>query len=86
MEDGWGEDMGRHSLRALLLIALLIPLAWAGIALIAKQHGSGGMMALIVLWAVGVVADVSFAIWSMTQGRRARLERRPEGANSTHAR
>jgi hypothetical protein len=34
-------------------MALLILLVWAGIALIAKHHGSGGMMPLIVLWAAG---------------------------------
>jgi uncharacterized protein (DUF58 family) len=72
--------MERHSLRALLLIALLIPLAWAGIALIAKQHGSGEMTALIVLWAVAVGAVVCIAIWSVMQARRARLERRPEAS------
>jgi hypothetical protein len=34
-------------------MALLIPLVWAGIALIAKHHGSGGMMPLTVSWRRG---------------------------------
>jgi threonine/homoserine/homoserine lactone efflux protein len=43
-------------------------------------------MALILLWAVGIMAVVGLAVWSVMQARRARLERRPEAANLTDAR
>lgn len=69
-----------HSLRALASIALLIPLAWVGIALVGKVHAGGGLTTLIAVWAIVMAAVIGAAVWSLVQARQARLERRPEGA------
>lgn len=70
--------MGRHSLRALLGVGLLVILAWLGIALFAKMHTGGAPLALVIVWAVGVLGLLGFVLWSVRQARQARLERRPE--------
>ena len=70
--------MGRHLLRVLVSIGLLVILAWVGIVLFAKLEAGVGVTALIVMWAVALVLVVGSVIWSVLQARRARLERRPE--------
>lgn len=70
--------MERHSLRALLSVGLLVILAWMGIALIAKLHGQGAPVVLVVLWAIAAVVVVGYTVWSLVLARRARLERRSE--------
>lgn len=69
--------MERHSLRALVLVGVLIVLAWVGIALFAK-HGGGGRVVLLVIWAVAEAGVLASLLWNVWQARQARLERRPE--------
>ncbi len=70
--------MERHSLRALLGIGLLVILAWLGIVLFAKIHTGGAPAGLAILWVVVVLLALGFVLWSVRQGRQARLERKPE--------
>ena len=74
--------MGRHSLRALLSIGLLVILAWVGIALVAKMRTGAAPVALIIAWAVGALALLAMVLWSVREARQARLERRPERPRS----
>lgn len=71
--------MERHSLRALLSIGVLVILAWVGIALVAKLHGHTSLVVSLVIWGVVVLGVAAVAVWSLVEGRRARLERRVEG-------
>ena len=71
--------MDRYSLRALLSVGLLVVLAWLGIALFAKtQSGHGEPVVLVVLWSIAVLVVLGFAAWNLMQGRRARLQHKPE--------
>ena len=71
--------MERHSITALMSVALLVIFAWVGIALVGSLHG-GVFVTLIVIWAVTLAVLLGVAIWNLVAARRARLERRSEAA------
>lgn len=73
--------MPRHSIRALICGVLLVPLAWIGIVLLAKLHGSGALIPLMVIWALVIAADAALAIWSAARARRCRVEQTPESTS-----
>ena len=69
--------MERHLLRTLVSIALLVILAWTGIALFTKLHAQAVPAGLVVLWAIAAVVIAGFAVWNLLQARRERMQRRP---------
>jgi cytochrome c-type biogenesis protein CcmH/NrfF len=75
--------MERHLLRTLVSIALLVIVAWTGIALFVKLHGPGVSAGLVVLWVIAAVVVVGFAVWNLLQARREQMARRP---GETHGR
>ena len=70
--------MPGHSVRALLCGVLLVPLAWIGIVLFEKLHGSGALMPAIVVWGFVVLADLTVTLLSVGRSRQHRINRTPE--------
>jgi len=70
--------MPSHSMRALLCGVLLVPLAWIGIVLFEKLHGSGALVPVIAVWGLVVLADLTVTLLSVGWSRQHRINRTPE--------
>jgi hypothetical protein len=56
--------------RALLSGVLLIILAWVGMGILHKLHGSGALLPAMCAWGLVFVGLLIFAIYSATRSRR----------------
>jgi len=70
--------MSGHTFRVLLAGVLLVPLAWIGIVIVAKLHGRGMLVPVLVIWGLIAAADLGFAVLSVKRARRLHVQHTPE--------
>ena len=56
---------------------LLIPLAWAGIALFLELRGSKWWWPALVMWALIFLGDLAWTVWLTKRSRSERVEAPP---------